>query len=132
MFPLLTLLEVALFGSREATVAYSLGRKPLSLPTNLVSREAAKARSTRRKPWVTECTRELSREAAAAFQDLLSPLRGFGNRWLEFLGLTHKAIMLSPLSGWKSVTSKLTLRVTFARRFGQHCRKPFSPTGLRR
>jgi hypothetical protein len=31
---------------------------------------------TWRKPWVTDCLRELSREAAAANFELLSPLRG--------------------------------------------------------
>jgi hypothetical protein len=46
--------------------ACSLGRKPCHYPTDMVSREAAKARNPRRKPWVTECLRELSREAATA------------------------------------------------------------------
>jgi len=53
----------------------------LFLPTYLVSREAAAARSPRRKPWVTACLREFSREAAAANLELLPPLRGLDALW---------------------------------------------------
>ncbi len=47
----------------NATAACNLGRKPCRYRQIWL---AAKARSPRRKPWVTECLRELSREAATA------------------------------------------------------------------
>ena len=60
----------------------------------MVSREAAKARSPRRKPWVTECLRELSREAA-------NTLRGKHNPWANAHGY-----VLSPLRGYKQCIFK--------------------------
>jgi hypothetical protein len=58
--------------SREAAAAHSLGRQPKdSKRGEIVSREAAAASSTR--------------------NNLLPPLRGYGVRSFEFLGLTPKA-----------------------------------------
>ena len=58
------------------------GARPrIVFTTQRLSREAAAAYSPRRKPWVTECLRELSREAATANLELLSPLRGCVSIW---------------------------------------------------
>jgi hypothetical protein len=66
----------------------------------MVSREAAKARNPRRKPWVTECLRELSREAA-------NTLRGKHNPWANAHGY-----VLSPLRGYKQCIFKKRERGT--------------------
>jgi hypothetical protein len=70
----------------------------------MVSREAAKAHSPRRKPWATECLRELSREAATAIcaksnccrRFAANTLRGKHNPWANAQGY-----VLSPLRGYK-------------------------------